>query len=266
MIKINPKLEAEVKKILSKVPQETLNNPMMVGKEGNKCFYNLHNHRLYFDFNRKGFLYKPYSKKLGFIKHKVINKIEHIFIHDDYTIWVKKKQVIIQNKMMSKKWFPIDVSTNASEHIGKIIKEYYDSCILLFKAFIKVYGGSSNFNLLNATSENKVKGERAIDYIPLKMRFHNDIVKKVYNESNVEFQAPPYAATYLSNRAIEEVAPEIAYRLKSLEENQNTLKVLKSRIGNVDDVLKEKELVLRLSNSDKLEFSDWIFQKFSIFA
>jgi len=257
-----------IKDAFDKVPQETHPNQMLVGEVGSKCFYKMHNHRLYFDFNRESFLYKTNVKGVGYIKHKFVERSkEHIFMHDDFTVWVKKSQIGFINKKLCKRWHIIDISTNSQKQIKKIVKEYYLASIKILKKFIKIYGGSSNFKLLNFHEEDKVKGEDAIDYLPLKMKFHNQIAKKVYNERSVEFSSPVLAANYISNRAIENIAPKITKRLTEIEnhiENQQLLINIKSRITSIKDVVKLKSKILLLSPEEKNNLSDFIFNKFEV--
>ena len=204
-----------VKPIFDKVLQEIDKNPMTVGNQGIKspkyCLYNPHNFRRYYDFCKGNFHpdkpHLDHGRGTFPVEHKIINKNEHTFDHfHNCRITVKRSQVEIINKIQVKRYYKIQLENvdYLKPQIGLIVAKKEKECIKVLKEFIKVYGGISKFKLLNWHSEDKIMGEDIIKKIPLKMKFHTDVVKKVYNEPNVEFSDPAFVSNYLRTRALED--------------------------------------------------------------
>lgn len=216
--------------VFNKVPYEVSKNHMMVGavtkKKGKiikKCFYQPHNFRRYYDFNKENFNPTqtiPYhGLDHGAVLYRLINKTEHSYAN----FWgcrlvVRKTQIEIINKVNPKQWHVLKLANPKyiKEQILNIVSQKEKECITALKEFIKVYGGHSKFKLLNWHSEDKIEHEDMIDLIPIKQKFHNEVVKKVYNQKNVEFSDPVYSSNYLRNRAIEDIAPEIVTAINNL--------------------------------------------------
>lgn len=64
--------------------------------------------------------------------------------------------------------------------------------------------------------EDGVKNEEFLDSIPANLIMHDSYFKKVYKDE-VEFKSPSYVKNYLSNRAIENIAPEISSELAEIK-------------------------------------------------
>jgi len=247
------KVKTLILKKIGTIPQETLPNCMSVDttdRDENKfCYYIPHNYRLYFDFNTKSFnklpLYKDqapelwgYSTVLGTLKTQNLtnHNSTNIFKFQNATIWVRKQSVTICNKIDHKKSFQIPINTNADKIIKEIITIKDNECKLILSEFIKIYGGSSSFQIFNRHSEDKIFNEDSINCIGIKAKFNNEVGKKVYNEHNFEFSNPAYASNYIINRSIENIAPNIASELKANREilnyiiniNRSTSELLKN--------------------------------------
>lgn len=199
--------------IFNKVLQEQSKNRMTVVTSGGKyCLYQPHNFRRYIDFSKDTFSpLKPWSGvRLGTFpmeNYKLINKTEHSYEkYHRCRVTVKKSQVEIINKIQVKRWYKIGLENVdlIKNQIGLIIAKKEKECIRVLKRFIKEFGGSSKFKILNFHSEDKIRGENYVDQIPLKMHFHTDVVKKVYNVPNVEFSDPAFVSNYLRTRALED--------------------------------------------------------------
>ena len=63
--------------------------------------------------------------------------------------------------------------------------------------------------------EDEVHGEDYIDSLPPELVIHDTYFKKVYR-AGVEFKSPAHVKNYISNRAVEELAPDIAEAINSL--------------------------------------------------
>lgn len=225
--------------------------------------YQPHNYRRYFNFSWDGFSIINLGQKRGCNNYKVINNHE-VYVSDFHGcgIRIKKNTVEVTNKIESHKWFKIDLGNELL--IKQQFKELHSlkdgECGRVLACFISEYGGVSDCISYKRTFEQKIMRERAVDNIPIGMTFQNPIVKKVYKEHNVEFLSPEGAETYLCNRAIEKISPEIASILGRLE-RANLLTFLKGNIKCVQDVLEQfKDDVLRLSIDERAELGVWLEQ------
>ena len=217
-----------VRPIFNKVLQETTPNHTMVGNHGSRdaspSLYNPHNYRLYFAFKKDTF--KPFEGMVGvwFGKLKNYGK-EFTSTGEGVRITVKKSQVEVINKLSDQHWYMIN-RFQAKEEVAALLNEIDKKCITALKRFIEVYGGESDFNILNndkrpnlilnTKCDNKVMKEKVVDSLPLNMTFETDIVKKVYKQPNVEFKEPILAAQYLENSALNDFSPQIVQVLKEM--------------------------------------------------
>lgn len=233
-------------KIFEKVLLETPKNQTLVGSDIKNhpkcCYYQPHNYRLYFEFSKENFNPQKPSLVSLVYNYRIKNSKEHEY--DNFLncrIRVKKNQIEITNKIEPKKWYIIELksTTEIEKQIKGIIEKKDKESIEVLKEFIKLHGGNSNFEILNKHSEDKIMGEDKIDLLPLKMKFQTSIVKKVYNEKNVEFSNPVFAATYLQNRAVEEITPEIAQEISNIGSQQIPLL---SEINEGIKILSSKKL------------------------
>lgn len=253
------KIKDKIAHQIGELPQEAFKNHMLVGGvyKGNlpKVFYKPHNYRLYFDFNSKK-LTNPKTHPKGWVYKGIVNSKEHLYTYRLFNLRVKKNTIEVQNK--DNRWFPVELSTKSDKQIKDIIEKKDEQCIRVLKAFIHHYGGSSNYIIKNRHSEDKVTAEDKIDLIPIKQKWHSKEVKKVYNEPNVEFSSPAFAANYIRNRAIENIAPEIMDYLYTV----NPLRALKLGIKEIRDIFLMDKYIQLLNDSEMHEFSDWVFDKF----
>lgn len=105
--------------------------------------------------------------------------------------------------------------------------------------------------------EDFIKGESYIDRIPKECQFVDTVCKKVYPEVGIEFvggkgEEPTLKTkTYLKNRAIEDIAPDIAASLNQLNSRFDTM-------GNkimdmMDNRMKvDKELAINIKTHNKV--------------
>jgi len=113
--------------------------------------------------------------------------------------------------------------------------------------------------------EDWLKGEEYIDSLPDDLIVHDTFFKKVY-EQGVEFIGPkghglmPGVSVkhYIKNRAIEDVAPEIASSIYDVAGMIEPLRLLKSQVRCVDDVVCNADLVRMLSESERVDFENWL--------
>lgn len=224
------------KPIFDKVLKETNKNHVSVGSVGfegdsSYAFYNPHNARYYFKFDRKNLSQKPRGGgRSGIYKDlRVINSSE--LCADDFQgcrIVVKKNLVEVTNKINKERLIVIEGSEdNRSKLVKESIAVMMTECIDVLHNFIKVYGGNSNFICVNHhVLDNKITHDKMVDSIPLKTTFRNDVVKNVYKShpSNIEFSDPVYASNYFRNMGLHDYSPAIASELSSVREEFNSFK------------------------------------------
>jgi hypothetical protein len=163
-------------------------------------------------------------------------------------IRVKKNIIEIQNQIEHKKTYLIESSEKAEQQIIDILQQKDKECLTALKEFISIYGGSSEFKILKRHSENKIYGTDSINSIPIKEKFHNKVLKKVYNEQNIEYSDPVHVVNHLVNSGVIEVVPSICESMEMLAYNINPLRTLKTLLSSIDDIPKHKDLIIKLSN------------------
>jgi len=222
-------VNSRIMPIFAKALKETSKNPMTVGSAVDPtikyCLYQPHNYRLYFDFDRTKFLDKNPTKKatkpIFPVEHKIINQTEHTFNTIlGCRITVKKTCIEIINKVDLKRWYKIPFEERKIKIAFKeVINKKDEECRLALKKFMEFYGGESKFKIINRRSEDKIMNEDKIDLVPIKQHWHNEVVKKVYDEKNVEFSNPAFASNYLRTRAVEDKAETIMEVLNAMSKN-----------------------------------------------
>lgn len=191
-----------------------------VEKEYSYAFYNPHNARFYFNFDKWNF--KP-----DMLRFKISNSKELAIDYMSCRIVVKKFKIEITNKINTERRFTVWLETESQNKIvdqaNKIIE---NEVINVFKHFMIEFGGSSDFTFTKHIPDNKILHDLIIDKLPKDLRFRNDVVKKEYNTdpSNVEFSNPIYASNYFRNAGLRLFAPEIESRLSVIESDLSDVK------------------------------------------
>lgn len=274
--------------IFKKVLHEAEKNRLSVGggsvsgvtTNSRYVLYCPHNYRLYIDFSRTG--YSPLlcggdakTDPQGSVvttvngvkvNMRVVNSKEHCYeLIGGCRVVVKKTQVEITNKVDEGRWYPVELGSvdGIRERIASIVLKKEQECISALQGLISAFGGTSGFRILNAVHEEKIKHEHVVDLLPMKMKLHSDVVKKVYNEANVEFSSPVFAVNFLRSRAIEDIAPQIASAINGLADTVlSPVEGLKARISCLSDVFLFEKVIKRLSEAHRLELSSWITEHF----
>ena len=213
-----------IKPISKRVLQETHYNPMRVSRVQIQFLWQPHNYRLYFDFDKTKFNPpkpdNPTLKKLevglvGFkYETKNYNSEHHFNNFYGCRIIIKKNMAEVINKWYEKQWKLIvaDNVKDVDKRIEKNIKEMDEQCVDALSKIIRLFGGDSRFKILKRRGEHGIHGDDYLDKIPEDMIIHDTVFKKVYPKK-VEFFDPASIKNYVSNRAIENIAPEIAQEL-----------------------------------------------------
>jgi hypothetical protein len=267
---LNEPLERYVRRITRpiflKSAQEMPNNHVLVGgvqPEFSYSVYNPHNARFYFRYDKS-----TLNQGGGGLVYK--GKNNEIIFRDFHNcrIVIKKRQLEVTNKINSSRKFVI---SGTSEEIDLKIKEAVATlekeAIAVLKLFVAQYAGKTDFVCIKVwIPDNKITHDKIIDSIPKEMTFRNDVVKKVYNDlpSSIEVSTPAQASQTFRNLALHDYAPEITKAIDSLKEDLkkeiNPLAWLKANCATVDDIIKNKDRVMYLSDDQKKELSLWTFE------
>lgn len=268
--------------------KETSKNHMVVGSgrsgEYKSVFVQPHNYRSYFKYSRvssvlsvlsdESGIYKPEGRVpeggVGSVYYKRINNGKELSFPDfgGCRVVVKKNLIEVVNKINHKHWFPVKMNVDTIERdIREIVRLKDEQTLDVLRLFVSCFGGSSDFVLVNSISEVKVSGEDKIDLIPERMKFHNPVAKKVYNERNVEFKSEASASQYLINRVGEDFLEE---KFDSLRKEIMKGVPLVSPLESVKlsvvcfprDVFACADSIVGLSDSDKASLTEWFFSEF----
>lgn len=181
--------------------------------QDDSIFYNPHNARFYFKFNKFSF-----SPSMDFKSKNYGSELSLLF--EDCRFVVKKSSIEVTNQVDSLRLFPI----HGSEVDIKVLKDNAINilrmeCISALKLFINKFGGVADFIPYKEwIPDNKVSHHPIIDSIPNGSTWRNDVCKKVYpNEQNVEYSSPIHAEYALTNMGLSKFSPEISSRLDSVD-------------------------------------------------
>lgn len=203
--------------------KEALKNPMMVSRSVSSVLEPIlmqpHNFRIWYDYNKSTF---SAPKEL----YKIVNSKEIFFKSwNDCNIKIKKNTIEVTNKINHKH---IDsISTEESHLTDKEYKTAIDKkeeeCLNTLKLFIKSFGGSSDYTIINKRCEIKVADGVITKKINPKLVWHSKVSKKVYNEQNIEFFNEVKANIYIDNAALKKFAPVIEANLSMMDRKINRL-------------------------------------------
>ncbi len=251
--------------IFNKVLSENSNNPMRGGRVQKakeiKWLWQPHNHRLYFNFNKKN--YKPVTTlpiyKYPSFKFKSLNyDSEHHYINfNNCRIIIRKNSVEVINKSYERQWVLCTAYSNTQikEIIDKRVNRLNQEGINALKGLIRLCGGISDCKILKVRGEHGIHGIEYLDKIPDDMIIHDTIFKKVYKRK-VEFYDPANIKNTVSNFALKEFAPEIS----------NSINGLSSKFDKfIDEFLPiQKEFAVNIKTHTKvLKGIDKSFKKFN---
>lgn len=144
---------------------------------------------------------------------------------------------------------------------------------------INMFGREFDFKISSPLKwtryEDWVRGEEFIDNLPEHLIIHDTYFKKVY-KGGIEFTnsgkgEPPVTSlrNYIKNRAVEDIAPEIATSLDNLRKGiarLNPLESLKSLVWGLQALENPTPqmfaLTKALSEDELLEFTNWLIEEF----
>lgn len=239
-------------------------NPMMVAKKSKNVLIQPHNYRRYYALNKEG--YNPTPT----LPPQVSNHgKEHIYKNFyGCTIIIHKQMAEVINLWHSQQYhlIPSTNPTQINARIDTISKDMEEVCTKALKKLLAHTGGSSDFIPLTRRKEEiGIWGDEHIDAIPPEKIIQDTVFKKVYPDKT-EFLGIANVKQYIKNRAIENLAPEIAQELHKLHKKVSEipqeispLKALKLRITKPCQVLEYPHIVNQLSESEKEDLSKYLF-------
>lgn len=283
-------IERLVLPVFEEALQETNKNHMVVGSVGSNniksVYVQPHNYRSYFKYSRDtalidtlknpSGLYKTEGRLteggVGSVYYKKINHDKELSFPEfcGCRVVIKKHSIEVVNKINHKDWFPVRMIPDIIEaQITDIVRQKDEQSIEVLKKFISIFGGVTDYKILNAISEVKVAGEDKINTFPDKMRFHNEVSKKVYGNPNVEFKSAALASKYIENRSkedfLEDKFEELRIEIMSSKPLLGPLQDVQLDIKEFPvDVLKSREPIMKLSEEDRALLSFWFFEEFGV--
>jgi len=282
---VNKKIEEKVRKICRKVwkvPQEQNSSTMTTStRKLFKIFFRPNNYRRQIRVKEKNQKIinsiKSTIRGVNFTKHTKLLTIKNYkknitiqygkyyltgiysqpVVYGTKTIYLIERETIneIENKVSK-------IKENIKQRIDQALKQF-----------------SRKFNLIMPYErikwtryEDFIKGEEYIDKIPKEVIIHDTIFKKVYPDG-IEFidksvKPTVRIKTYIKNRAIENISPEIC---KELDKIYNILprfelcKELVNECKTIEVMLKDTILLVKipqLNENQRNELSDYTFERF----
>lgn len=182
-------------------------------------FYNPHNARFYFRFNRWSFRESVDFKSLNSGSEFVLESFEGC------RIAVKRTMVEVTNKVDSLRLFPIQGTVDERKELTEGAKlTLRNEAINALKEFIRIYGGVSDFVCVKEwIPDNKASHHPVIESIPKGVTWRDDVSKRVYPDKRViEYATPELAQNAFRNLGIVDVAPLIEERLSKIEDERSS--------------------------------------------
>ena len=227
-LSLSPLLHMELSKIKSDVVTQ-INNLNTRSIQNNFSYiWQPHNYRLNIPYNRKFLntilLNKVVLKKLArYVSHTKMYFYKGFVNKKNYQITIEIGSDSITSIYSSKKWYRLQASSlnEINNMINNRVVEIEDNCIEAVKNFIKKYKGKAYYNEKRwSRHEDGLKGDEFLDKLPGNLIIQDKTFKKVYQDK-VEFKSPVYMQNFINNRALENIAPEIAARLDKFTEAIN---------------------------------------------
>jgi hypothetical protein len=243
---VDKKTEESVKKILNdSVPKETSKNRISVGKQGVVdgvlTYYCPHNCRVYFVFDKKGFVPPNRYDNIG-CSYSLVNSSEHLF-KDFHGVNVCVKKRFVEVRPLHPKWYVIEKDKSDLVELQKkrIQDDLLERCRSVLRAFVDEFGGKTDFKIHHfRILERKFENDKVTNKIPKNMMFRNKVVKKLYYENNLEYSDGisdvndvAYHDNYTRNIGLFDYAPEIANELVSKNKLLNNFEKNMDKISGV---------------------------------
>lgn len=239
---------------------ETNSSPVWVGKQGQpvlKRKIQPHNYRLYFDFDKSSF--NPTRAGFDFKNHNSEAHLQDLM--NGCKIIIRKTTAEVINLNSDGRYILIQANTlqEIDDRVIEVTNFLDSQCIDALKEFIRMYGGFSSYEFKRSPmQENGIKLDEYIDNIPERLVWKDfPFSKKVYKDKT-EIYTIQHTRNYLKNRAIENIAPEIAEEITELRKENNLLLWIKSQIHKISDLFNCEKDVRRLSQDEKTELENFL--------
>lgn len=207
--------------IFNKVLQEEKPNTM-IAAQPIVFFWRPNNYRLQFNFNTKTFKRNTTLNSgvtiSNFGTKYVLKDFHEATIMLDIPKRNKQAKITLIHKPKRRFYYEIKCSSikAVDERINEKVHNIENKLIYALNGFILRFGGSVDVDTKKWTRfEDDIHGEDFIDKIPRDLIITDTYFKKVY-QKGIEFKNPAFVKSYISNRAVEEIAPEIADSINGL--------------------------------------------------
>jgi len=194
-------------------------DPMRGGLEVLNFLWRPNNYRLKIPFV-KGSDPKQETKQLGGLFPVEIREgTTTLKVDEKITLMIHPENVIgiwsLKNKKKEKLWYNVKIDSidALDDWIDSKVKEIQEA---LQSEFKKLKLSLDYSKAVWIRHEDGIKGEEFLDGLSSSLIIHDTYFKKVY-ANEVEMKAPAYVKTFIANRAIEKIAPEIAKELVELK-------------------------------------------------
>ena len=262
-------------KVLKEIPKTPMSGLIKENSFKKFCMFQPHNYRLWFKYDKVsirnlggrvlfscGHDQKSSIRNLGgrvLVSCGTINYGKEIlFIFKDFDLRIKKKTIEVTYK--NDKWYRVPIIIDCKSYFIDIIYNLEKKIIDFLDYFVCLWGGFTDFKIINRHSEDKIKSEDFINTIPERSRWDSELTKKVYYDKNVEFKGTVFASNYIHNQSLKENDSKHFDNLKHFTGIVSPLNFLKFYVNNLEDLLKYEKYYLLLSTKQKIIFSKWFFK------
>ena len=207
--------------IFDKVLQEIKPNTM-IGVTPITFLWRPNNYRLQFNFKKETFKRNTTIASgvtpLNFGTKFILKGYNETTIILDIPKHKKQAKITLIYKPKRRFYYHIKCSNLKAidTRINEKVRNIENKLIYALNGFISQYGGGYVPNSKKwVRFEDDIHGEDYIDKIPRDLIITDTYFKKVY-QKGLEFKNPAYVKSYISNRAVEEIAPDIAEAINGL--------------------------------------------------
>lgn len=243
----------------------------MIGTKRKFYFWRPNNYRLQLNFNTETFKRNTTLNSGGLLSNFGTKLTIKQFNQTTIMVDIPKRKTIppkitLIYKPLKRFYYKIKGKEEISAKVNEIEQRLLDTLNL----FIAKFGGSYDIHTKKwVRFEDDIHGEDFIDKLPKDLVITDTYFKKVY-QKGIEFKSPDYVKNYISNRAVEDIAPEIAEALNNLgarfdlftnkalpviEDLSRNIKTHLSVLNNIDKSFKKFN---KLLTERQRKLKDWL--------
>lgn len=252
--------------VFKEVLQETPRKSMTIPQNTQKVFWRPNNYRRQITLKTKtDSTIKKIRSTINSAKFSRISRLIDIPEYEGIILQygkekltaIHKQQIIAGEKVGYVLEGTIEQIANRITEKVEEIRNRLDNALIRFAKQFNLYIPENK--IIWKRHEDEIKGEKFIDSLPEDLIIHDTIFKKVYKKG-LEFKGTDtepgvHVKNYLKNRAIEDIAPEIAEAIVL----QDPLRFLKKKIKKPEDTLKYPDIIKYLNEQEKAELTAYLF-------